>query len=359
MWPSDIMKRRSTLRTLFVAVCGLGVGVATAVVPSTASAQAGFSYKVESGVQKGESKPAVILRATGDIAEATIELEREDGKTITKEIGSMSADETTRIPIDQPTGTYAYDITIRGKGADGAEIDTSFQARMKVLGELEVRVQKDRAQVASGQVTMEGNRPIEKVHVTVRNDTGKTVHEEMVRVGGKTGRFTVEWPEVEDVASVELKAYDVHGFWRGMKLEPFWVEIPHDEVRFKFGTAKWEDDQIPKLEDSLERIREAMQKHGDKGLKLQLYISGYTDTVGSKSSNRELSRKRARAIGEWFRNNGLDIPVYYQGFGEDVLAVQTPDDTKKKENRRAIYILGNARPPTSEEIPRSNWKRLK
>jgi len=359
MSPAGIMRRNSTLRTLLVAVCALGIGAATAVWPTEASAQAGFSYKVESGVQKGKSKPAVILRATGDIEDATLELEREDGETITKQIGSMAADETIRIPIAQPTGTYAYDVTIRGEGADGAEIDTSFETEMKVLGELEVWVKKDRAQVASGKVLMEGNRAIEKVHVTVRDDDGRAVREEMVQVGGKTGKFAVEWPEVEEVASVDLKAYDVHGFWRAVKLEPFWVEIPHDEVRFEFGTAKWKDDQVPKLEDSLERIREEMEKHGDKGLKLQLYVAGYTDTVGSKSSNRELSRKRARAIGQWFGNNGLDIPVYYQGFGEDVLAVQTSDDTKHEKNRRAIYILGNARPPTSGEIPRSNWKRLK
>jgi outer membrane protein OmpA-like peptidoglycan-associated protein len=136
------------------------------------------------------------------------------------------------------------------------------------------------------------------------------------------------------------------------------VKIPHDEVRFKFGKAEWEESEVPKLRDSLEKIREAMEKHERKGLEMQLYISGYTDTVGSAKSNRELSRKRARAIGEWFRNNGLDIPVYYQGFGEDVLAVETPDETKNKQNRRAIYILGNAQPPTSGSIPRSNWRRL-
>lgn len=348
----------ASFRRVVLVLCTFGIGVLAATIPTEASAQAGFSYRVESGVQKGKSKPTVILRATGDIAEATIELEREDGEMITRDIGSMAGGDTKRIPIDQPEGTYAYDVQIRGKGVDGADIDTSFQTRMKVLGTLEVRVNKNRAQVANGEVTMEGNRPIEKVHVTVKDDSGKTLHEGMQSVGGKTGPFKVKWPKTDRVSSVQLKAYDVHGFWRGMKLEPFWVKIPHDEVRFKFGTATWEDSEVSKLEDSLERIREAMKKHGDKGLELQLYISGYTDTVGSKSSNRKLSRKRARAIGQWFRENGLDISIYYQGFGEDVLAVQTPDDTKKKANRRAIYILGNARPPTSGEIPRSNWKPL-
>jgi len=354
------MRRRNfILRPRPAALLALGLVALVWWAPSPASAQAGFRYKVESEVQRGKGEPAVILRATDDISEATVELEREDGKTITEQVGALSANETVRIPVDQPEGTHSYEVTIRGKGADGADIEMSFETRMKVLGRLEVSVQKERAQVASGEVTIEGNRPIEKVHVTVKNGEGRTVHEGMQQVGGKSAPFQVEWPKVEDVSSVELKTYDVHGFWRGVKLEPFWVKIPHDEVRFEFGTAEWEDSEIPKLRNSLERIREAMNEHGDKGLKLQLYISGYTDTVGSESSNLELSHKRARAIGEWFRENGLEIPIYYQGFGENVLAVETPDETKEKANRRAIYILGNARPPTSGEIPRSNWQRLR
>lgn len=339
-------------------VVWLLVGVAAVLVAQNAFARPGFSYKVKSGVVKGEETPKIILEATGDVQEATVTLERGDGKTIQKNIGSLSTGEKVRIPIDQPEGTHSYDVSIEGKGPEGGTIDTSFQTRIKVFGELKIKVEKNRAKVANGKLTLQGSRPIERVKIAVQNDAGKVAHRETIQVGGKSGKFTIEWPKVEDVAAVKLRAYDVHGYWRGVKIEPFWVKIPHKEVRFKFGTAKWNDEQVPKLKESLKRIREAMDKHGDKGLKMQLYVAGYTDTVGSKASNRKLSRKRARAIGRWFRNQGLDVPIFYQGFGEDVLAVDTPDDTKKKANRRAVYILGNARPPTSDQIPRSNWKRL-
>lgn len=350
---SDDRNIRILVRSL-----SLCAAVALLALPSTGFAQAGFSYEIKSSVEKGEEKPAVILRATGDVADSEIEFRRSDGKTFTKRIGSAKEGEEVVIPVDQPAGKYSYDVHITGEGTDGSEIDASFEAEMAVVGKLDVWVKKDRAAIAEGKLTLKGSRPIEKVHVTVYNEQNKPVHKGMVEVGGATGNFTIEWPAVEDVGAVRVKAYDVHGFWRGVELEPFWVKIPHDEVRFKFGKAEWEESEVPKLRDSLEKIREAMEKHERKGLEMQLYISGYTDTVGSAKSNRELSRKRARAIGEWFRNNGLDIPVYYQGFGEDVLAVDTPDETKNKQNRRAIYILGNAQPPTSGSIPRSNWRRL-
>lgn len=344
-------------RWLPVAVFGTVMAVLFAPAPASGQT-AGFRYQVRNSVQKGEQRPAVILKATGEISEADIRLERDDGHTITKSIGAMGRGEQKTIPIDQPAGKHAYEIQLTGKGEDGAEIDTTFETEITVVGELQVWVEKDHAEITNGRLTMKGNRPIEKVDIVVVDDSGETVHEGTVEVGGKSGKFRIEWPAVDDTAAVKLKAHDRHGFWRGVTLEPFWVKIPHDEVRFKFGEASWEDSEVLKLEASLAKIREQMEKHGDKGLKMQLYIAGYTDTVGSASENRTLSRERARAIGRWFRQNGLDVPVYYQGFGEDVLAVETPDETKNKENRRAVYILGNAKPPTSETIPRSNWKRL-
>ena len=33
------------------------------------------------------------------------------------------------------------------------------------------------------------------------------------------------------------------------------------------------------------------------------------------------------------------IPIYFQGFGEEVLAKPTPDETDEPLNRRALYIL--------------------
>ena len=210
--------------------------------------------------------------------------------------------------------------------------------------------------LGEGEIPLRTNRPLDRVDIEVFDAQNRRVYANTQSVGGKSGTITVEFEPHDDVAGIKLKAHDVDGFWQSLMLEPFWVEIPHKEVNFETGKASWGDDQEPKLTDTLAGIREAMKEHAGKGLQMQLYVAGYTDTVGSKADNRKLSTARAKAIARWFRRHGLAIPIFYQGFGEAALAVQTADETENEQNRRALYILGNARPPTSGQLPRSDWR---
>jgi outer membrane protein OmpA-like peptidoglycan-associated protein len=93
-------------------------------------------------------------------------------------------------------------------------------------------------------------------------------------------------------------------------------------------------------------------------VEIQLYVAGYTDTVGNSASNQGLSERRAKSIARWFSTRGFAQPIHFQGFGEDALAVGTPDETDQAANRRAIYILAAQPPPTGPTLPRSAWHRL-
>ena len=112
-----------------------------------------------------------------------------------------------------------------------------------------------------------------------------------------------------------------------------------------------------KIEDEeAQTVKDALAKHGTL-LALKFYIAGYTDTVGNAAYNRDLSKRRARSIAAWFRAQGLKIPVYYEGFGESVLAKKTPDETDEPANRRALYIL-TSQAPSGAPFPSAKWKRL-
>ncbi|MFB6264289.1 MAG: OmpA family protein [Bradymonadaceae bacterium] len=328
-------------------------------VAASATAVAGTSlkYRVENRTQKGKSRPKLILRPDGALESGTVRFERSDGKTRTVQFGAVGAGEREVVPIEQPTGTYSWTIEVEATTADGGTVESTIETDVTWVERLELSVVEEHVDLADGELSIRSNRPVARVETEIQSADGELLHRRERKLDGRR-EFEVSWPVEQDVGAIRLKAYDRHGFWRGLLLEPFWVKIPHKEVEFHFGKATWKSSEASKLRSSLERIREAMQKHADKGLQMKLFIAGYTDTVGSKASNRKLSRRRARAIGNWFREHGLQIPVYYQGFGEDVLAVETPDETRKAANRRALYILGNAMPPTSESIPSSDWRPL-
>ena len=154
-----------------------------------------------------------------------------------------------------------------------------------------------------------------------------------------------------------VKGEDVHGFWSQMDLLPWHYESPHEEIVFASNSSQITQDEAPKLADVQSKVEEVVQKY-KKIAEVNLYIAGYTDTVGSQSHNLTLSTQRARSIALWFQNNGFEGHVYYQGFGEDVLAVSTPDNTDEERNRRALYVVAAQPPPYSMSIPKDAWTKL-
>lgn len=64
-------------------------------------------------------------------------------------------------------------------------------------------------------------------------------------------------------------------------------------------------------------------------------IAGYTDTVGGKSVNQQLSRKRGTAVTALIRNSRAPtLEISQDAYGKTMLAVQTPDNTPELLNRR-------------------------
>lgn len=65
-------------------------------------------------------------------------------------------------------------------------------------------------------------------------------------------------------------------------------------------------------------------------------IAGHADTMGSKSYNKGLSRRRALAVMDYMTAKGVNAKnVKVEFYGEEKLAVLTPDQTMEPRNRRA------------------------
>lgn len=96
---------------------------------------------------------------------------------------------------------------------------------------------------------------------------------------------------------------------------------------FKSGSAHLTRDSQAIMPLILDEIR--------KRPAADITIAGYTDTVGGKAINQQLSHKRSAAITDQIRKNRAPIlEISQDAYGKTMLAVQTPDNTPELLNRR-------------------------
>ena len=54
----------------------------------------------------------------------------------------------------------------------------------------------------------------------------------------------------------------------------------------------------------------------------------------------------------------FSAPIFYYGFGEELLAVPTGDGVDEARNRRALYMVGANPPPAGSGVPTVGWRAL-
>lgn len=358
-----VSSRRALGRAL---VCLALAALAGLFWTARASAQNDGRLAVELiNVVSGKKMPAVVIRPQQDMRKLSIALERADGKKQTLRSGPVAAGQQKQLAVDQPVGSFRYraDFTVDWGGGDTSTFAMTFD--MTRSGKLELHLdQNEDVDLDTRTMTFRVSNVAVRATLTVVGEGGKVLAEvkESYNRPRPNTPLSIRWPATASkMLYMDLKVYDLAGFWKGVRLSPLFWDIPHEDV--VFDTDRWEikSSEEPKLRAVLNRINEKMAEQ--KKLNVQsepmLYVAGYTDTVGSKPHNQRLSENRARSISHWFRSKGLRLPIYYQGFGEDGLKVQTPDETDEQRNRRALYLLTTQHiTKTSRQLPRDKWAKL-
>ena len=104
------------------------------------------------------------------------------------------------------------------------------------------------------------------------------------------------------------------------------------DVNFEFDKASLN----PSSDSALKSINGIIKK--DSTIKIKIY--GYTDSLGSDAYNVALSKKRARAVGEYFMRNAIDPGrMTFQGYGAANPVASNKDEYGRRKNRRVeIYL---------------------
>lgn len=108
------------------------------------------------------------------------------------------------------------------------------------------------------------------------------------------------------------------------------VPVILDGITFATGKAEI----TPESENTLRKALKTLETYPD----ISVEIAGYTDNVGSESSNQRLSERRAGAVRDWLVRQGIDPErITAVGYGESnpIATNSTPEGRQK--NRRIEF----------------------
>ena len=322
-------------------------------LPATAAEDAGIEVSVRYRATGGTDMPGITVIATKALTGVNATIERIDGATTAFKIGTMKAGETRSLSVAQEPGRAYYKAVVHHAGQ---RQPTEMAWSSAVAQVFDLSVKGEDVDLAAGHIGMAATGKVQRLELRLTGEDGATLFNRSMRMDLPSGRPTsLDFPPpAAPVVKVEIAAYDENDFVKAVEFTPVVLEVPHDEVNFAFNKSDLTPAEEPKLEKALAAIHEALDKLG-KQVKLRLYVGGYTDTVGDKAYNQNLSEARAGSLAAWLHAHGLRVGVCSQGFGEEVLAVDTPDETPEPKNRRSLFVLAG-QSPSMKAFPRGNWR---
>jgi hypothetical protein len=311
-------------------------------------------------VMRGKGWPQVKVSILEPIAGFKLNLTRGDGKAFEWKGGGKPG-VTRTIELDAPVGktTWKGELTVNFPNASTGTMPLEFETVVAVPLELKVDKDKD-VDLVKRTITFRLNNPAGKAQLKVLLESGETAFDGEIPFNGEAPGTPLEvsWPDKGSVPlKISLKAFDALGVFIGVDFYPWSFEIPHDDVTFDTGQWDITTAEQKKLDASATKALDAIRKFG-RFAEVTLFVAGHTDTQGATASNRTLSLNRARAIATYFRQKGVTIPIRYEGFGEEALAVATADEVDEVRNRRVQYIIAIEPPRLSNATFAPKWPRL-
>ena len=265
------------------------------------------------------------------------------------------------IPISVPRGNHSCKGTLSIEMDDGSSGSMPLSFQVTMHDALTMTVPENMVDVESGKLSVKMDRPAETYSITLFDSDNSSVGQGFERVDPafNLGLTEVTWEAIsDDIAVIQIDGKDIYGFTTQTKLFPWSYDVPHEDVIFASNQATIPLEEVYKLTDVQQEVTTVVKKYSQFAV-VNLYVAGYTDTVGDSGHNLQLSTQRAKSIGTWFKQNGFEGNIYYQGFGESVLAVPTADGVDEAANRRVLYVIAATAPKSQSSFPNATWKSLR
>lgn len=357
------------------------VGLALVATPLSASVAAGPSHAAGVGLAlsthaadpvsyeyspqaDASGKAWLSIRFNEPAQDVNVTIKGNDGSTIKRSLGDVRGGKDVKIGWTQKKREVRYEMTFSGAELSGNFTFEIIKADAKgKVAKLQFRSSREDI-VDRKKATYKTPSELTSYEYKVIDDDGDTIAADLVTDGVPAGgSFTINWNSPASVFMIEVRGEDKYGRFVEDRRVPYSAEIPHTEVNFDSGKANIKPGEIPKLDeavavafhelDALDRVNEAVNAN----LTVQLYIVGYTDTVGNGAKNQTLSNSRAKSIAKYFYEQGFWSEIYFAGMGERGLRVKTDDNVDEVRNRRALYLIAFQKPGAGGQIP-GRWTKL-
>lgn len=267
--------------------------------------------------------------------------------------------EMTKVRFDFPRNesVTTAECFVRAAFSDGDVVEQTVPVEWAWRLPLSIDLSKARADLAAKTVTVRASGKVDEAEIVAFGAHKVELDRRTVPIGAGPGEVNV--PFVGDPAEVVLLDVTLRtdAAWAGFTFSPWFLDIPHDDVLFASDSDLIAADEEWKLVKVQEQLADVVDKYGGM-VPIKLYVAGCTDTVGDSGHNADLSSRRAKAIARWLKSHGFTYPIFYHGFGESLLAVNTGDGVDMQVNRRALYMVGANPPPAGSGIPSVGWSAL-
>lgn len=327
-----------------------------------ALAQQPLTWEIRHGAADGSSLPALLI--TTNVATTKLDVEVSCGAMVRTHAGGTQRGETVQLDFPLPPGDHSCEGSLSGHFVDGTGGEAPLRFQLKAPRSISLTYAAGDLNLEARTMAVRSSHPLERIEIQVFGPGGAQLGSGVSPVdAGSLGPHHLQWSQQPgEVVQIRLLAHGSLGEVFSLDLWPWSYQVPHDDLFFASGSDTITAEEALKLTPVLKQIDAVLLKYG-KGvgghpIPIHLYVAGYTDTVGSPSSNRELSRRRAQSIARWFRSRGFVRAIFVQGFGETGLIRPTADEVEDSANRRALYMLSAMPPGTSPLIPDDQWKPL-
>ena len=258
-------------------------------------------------------QPALVM--TVNAAASNISVQLTCGQSSVAFSEPAEVGQTIRLDIDVVSGTHECVGTLDAQFRDGTEGSMPLGFTVNRQTPIELRATTTDVDIENRRLKVRLNQPVAQIVLQVFGENG-TIIAQTVQNQVSQNTAVLEWQQPSTpVTRLRITASGSSGLATNLELFPWRFDVPHDDVVFASGSSQIPPSEAFKLQAAKREIDATLSRFAGGSLgfdiPIQLFVAGYTDTVGNKITNRKLSEQRARAIAEWFRINGFTKPIHY------------------------------------------------